>query len=305
MPVNKDELVKDLATPEYQTLAKTELAKAGLEVLDKPAKDKLLEDHEKEVIEKKIPVEIEKVHTKYDKDFADIFPGYKREANEKTYDAIKRVGKAEVEKFTGEITKLKDEIKKGDPTGALKKQLEETEERAKNEIAKRDKEIETLKGGQETATKSIEFGKIYGGVKSTFMSALPPMFKQLEESVNAKLLGAAVMKDGKLYQGNGDGTIKKHPTTFKEITIEEALGEEYKDVIDVRKKQGGAGSGGPGKKDTDKIDPKEITPESYVKPETIKTQTDLMTHLMELGLSRGTKEFNAIYNKHRAGLPLQ
>jgi hypothetical protein len=306
MPVDKVELAKDLATSEYQEIVKAELTKQKFAVLTDAERTSLLENHKKEVIEKEIPVEIEKVHTQYDKDLASIFgPTYKRAANEKTYDALKRVGTEVITGLNKKITDLEKVItEKGDPTGALTKKLQETEEQARLAIETRDKEILALKGQGESATKQVKFTEIYSELKKSFVKQLPQMFTRTEQSINSELISKSILKDGVLYLGDGSGNIKKD-ANFKEIKIEDVLKDEYKDVIDIKRKVGGSGSGSGGGNDDNKADPTLITKDNFEMPAAIKTQTELMSHMLELGLVRGTKQFNEIYSKFSAKLPLQ
>lgn len=299
MPVNKDELIKDLDNPEYVEVVTKTLATKKIEVLDEKAKTTLLENHKREVLEKDMKVEVEKIHSQYDKDLAEVFPGYKRESNEKTYEAMKRVGKQTIEQLNTKITQLEADIKKGDPTGALTKKLQETEELAKKTIGELNIKITELSKGNEEANKTAKFAEVYGGVKAKFIKTLPAMFNQTEKALNASILANAVLKDGVLYVGDGSGGIKKD-ASFKEITVEDQLLGEYKDVIDTRKTQGGAGSGaGGGKPPANQgADPSLITKDNFEMPATAKGPDDLMSHLLELGVPRGTKNFNEIWSKY-------
>lgn len=299
MPVNKEELAKDLATPEYQEIVKTELTKQKFTVLDEAGKTTLLENHKKDVLEKDMKVEVEKIHSQYDKDLAEVFPGYKRESNEKTYDALKRVGKSTLEGLNKKIVDLEEQIKKGDPTGLLTKKLQETEEQAKKTIGDLNTKIKELETQGAAATKQAKFTEVFAGVKSRFIKALPPMFAQTEKAINSGIIANAVLKDGVLYVGDGSGGIKKD-ASFKEITVEEQLLAEYKDVIDSRKVQPGAGSGaGAGKTNPEGgADPTKINKDNFDMPATVKNTDDLMIHLIELGVPRGTKQFNEIWAKH-------
>lgn len=300
MPVNEQELVKDLDDPKYLKIVTDTLAAKKIEVLDEKAKTTLLDNFKKDVVEKEIPAHIERVHTQYDADLKTVFgDDYKREANEKTYDALKRVGKAKLDGFATKIADLEAQIKKGDPTGALTKKLQETEDQAKTTIEGLKTKITELEGGAASANKLARFNEVYGTIKAKFQKTLPPMFTQTEKAINSGIIANAVIKDNVLYVGDGSGGIKKD-ASFKEITVESFLEGEYKDVIDIRKKQGGTGSEGGGKKDpTDNsIDPKTITKDNFEMPGNIKDPEELMTHLMEIGVPRGTKQLTEIWNKY-------
>lgn len=298
MPVNEAELIKDLDDPKYLKIVSDTLATKKISVLNETERTTLLDNHKKEVIEKEIPAHIEKVHTQYDTDLKTVFgDDYKREANEKTYDALKRVGTAKLKALGDKIIDLEDKIKKGDTSGALTKKLADAEEQYKVELEKRETKIKELEGGVLASNKSAAFEKAYANIKAKFVKNLPPMFAQTEKAINAGILATAILKDGVLYAGNADGSIRKD-SSFKEITVETVLETEYKDVIGKAKAQGGTGSsgGGGGPKD-DAIDPKTITKDNFEMPGNIKDPGELMDHLLEIGVPRGTQQFKDIWNK--------
>lgn len=291
MPVDKAELAKDLAeNPEYQTLAVAELTKKEFVVRDKATDTTFLENYKKDVIEKEIPGKIKEVHDRYDKDVEETF-GVKRNQDEKSYDYLKRAGKLKL----AEIADLNEKIKKGDSSGVLTKKLADAEEQYKNQLAAKDTEISEIKTKFGQTEKSAAMDRAYAGVRSLFKKDLPPLFSRTERAVLDDILKTAVMKDGVIYAGNADGSIKKTPA-FVEIKMEDYLKEEFKEVIETKKITGGGGSGGEGK--GKEIDPSTITLETFVAPETVKSQDDLMTYMMEIGLQRGSKVFNDIFKKH-------
>lgn len=301
MPVNKEELAKDLETdPSYIETVTKALAPKKIEVLNEQAKTALLNNHKREVIEKELPNEVKKIHDQYDNDLKTLFPTLNRDVsnNEKTYDFMKRAVTSTIADKDTKIKELDEAVKKGDVSGALTKRITDTEENAKKEIALRDLRIKELEQGTSAANKTAKFAEVFGDVKSKFMKQLPPLFSETEKMINADVLSRSVMKDGKLYAGNTDGTIKKNPSNFAEITVEDELNDRYKEVIDIKRVQGGAGSGsGEGSKGG--IDPTTITKDNFpFDAGKIKTTEDLMTQMIEIGLARGSKQFNDIWNKY-------
>lgn len=307
MPVNKEELAKDLETPEYQKLVAETLAKKEFIVRTKDEETGFLDRFKTDVIEKEIPVKIKAVHDQYDKDIKETF-GLDRDQNEKSYDYLKRAGKAKLAELDGLRSKmitLEEQIKKGDPTGAFQKQLDEAENKYKTALAQKDQELTELRTKMTTTEKSSAVSTIYAGLKSAFKTSLPPLFARTEKGLLDEAVSrAAVIQDGGksvLAMTNADGSPMKD-AQFNVITVEAWLKAELKDVIDDKKPQGGGGSKGedPNKKD----DPTKITVDNFVMPETVKAKTDLMEYMQSLGLKRGTEAFNKIWDKHSKTLTL-
>lgn len=301
MPVDKTELAKDLATPEYQTIVKDELSKKEFIIRTKDEENAFQDRFKTDVIEREIPGKIKAVHDQYDKDTKELF-GIDRNQDEKSYDYLKRAAKAKLNDYEGlktEVTTLKEQIKKGDPTGTLQKQLEEAENKARVALEEKDKRIAALENEGSLTKKESKLINEYADIKATFKKELPPMFSITEKAILDNALKNSTLKDGVLYATNSDGSIKKD-ASFKEVTVKDDLAVLFKDVVDSGKKQGGAGSGGGFQKGD--VDPSTVTADSFILPDNIKFRNDLMTHLIELGIPRGTKQFDAIWAKHSAGL---
>lgn len=303
MPIDKAELATELdKNPEIQTAAVEALQKKGYSIYDKAKHDEFISNIRKDVLEKDFKTEAAKIHDQYDKDIESLY-GVKREQNEKTYDYNKRAATAKIKEFNDKILVLETSVKeKGDPTGVLTKKIETLEQQAKIEIEKRETRIKELEGSTEKANKSSAMANVYAEVSKSFLKQLPPMFERTAKIVRDELMQTAIVKDGIMYVGDGTGAIKKNPSTFKEITMEEQLKEEFKDVIDAQRKQGGTGSGnGQGKGGDSTIDPLTVTKENFVVPADVKTQNDLMDAMLKMGLVRGTPAFNDIWSKFALG----
>lgn len=304
MPVDKVELAKDLENPEYQAIAKEALTKKEFVVRSKDEEATFQTNFKTDVIEKEIPGKIKAVHDQYDKDTKELF-GVDRNQDEKSYDYLRRAAKAKITEYDSaktEIASLKEQIKGGDPTGVLKKQLEDAEEKARVALADKDKKISELENLNTVTKKESHLMNEYSGIKSTFKSSLPTLFDITEKAVLDDALRNSVIKDGKLYATNADGSIKKD-TSFKEILVKDELAIKFKDVIDQAKVQGGTGAKGGEKKQGDKVDPATITEENFTMNDSIKSKDDLMTHMMELGIPRGTLQFTKIWDKFGSKLP--
>jgi hypothetical protein len=301
MPVDKTELAKDLESPEYQELVKETLGKKDFIVRSKADETGFLDRFKADVIEKEMPARVKSIHDQYDKDTKELF-GIDRNQDEKSYEYLKRAAKAklgELDTLQGKIAGLEEQIKKGDPSGALTKKLEDAEKIYQAELKKwQDKANELEQRSTLTERKAL-VSTVYAGIKKDFKAALPPLFDRVERTLLQEAETLAVIKDGKLYLGDGNGGIKKD-AQFNEITLEDYLKGELKDVIEVRRNQPGAGSGNP----AGAPDPSTITAENFERPVSVKTKQDLTEAMLKAGLKRGTKVYDDIWKKHAAGLPL-
>lgn len=303
MPIDKTELATEIEkNPEILTLTVEALQKKGYSIYDKDKHTAFLDNFKKDVIEKEIPKEIEKVHSKYDQDIEGLY-GIKKEPTEKSYEYLKRAAGKIKGDTAAKIVELEKAIsEKGDPKGILTAKIEKLENEAAKAIADRDKEITKLKGENDTAVKGIHMQQVYGGIAKDFKKVLPPMFDELSKMVLEQASALAVMKDDKLFLGDGTGAIKKD-ASFKEITMEDHLKLKFKDVIDVERKAGGAGSGKGEGKET-KIDPATINKNNFEVPATVKNRDDLMGYMREIGIVTGTPQAREIWNKFALGIEI-
>jgi hypothetical protein len=296
MPVPKEELVKDLETPEYLTLVKEALAKKEFIVQDKTEHASYLDRYKSDVIEKELPSRVKAVHDSYDKDTKDLF-GVDRDPNEKSYDYLKRAAKGKLTELEASAKKIQDleaAIAKGDTSAAMAAKLEAEEKKFKTILREKDDKISALEKQSLVTSKSADIKLIYGEIKKSFVKQLPPLFARAEAAALDEVVNNSVVKEGKLYMSNPDGSIRKD-ASYNEITVEDYLKREFKDVIEVQKKQGGAGSppgGGDGA-----VDPAKLTPDNFPMKENIKTKAELTDYMLSLGLKQGTKEFQAIWTK--------
>jgi hypothetical protein len=301
MAVNKEELAKDLETPEYQQFVKETLAKKEFVIRSKDEETQFQTRFKTDVIEKEIPLKIKAVHDQYDKDTKELF-GIDRNQDEKSYDYYKRavsVKFADYENAKKELVTLKEQIAKGDTSGATAKQLQEAEEKARLALAEKDKEIADLRGKQTITEKRALLNSVYAEVKASFKKDLPTFFTKAEKAALDEALSIAVVKDGQLFKGDGKGGVAKD-ASFNDIPLKTYLLEEFKDVIDTTTPKSGSGSSGGGGNNTD---PASITVDNFVMPGEVKTRSDLDGHLLELGIKKGTDQFNKIYRKFAANLP--
>lgn len=280
--------------PAIQKVAVEALGKAKYIVQDEATHTAFKENLVKTEVEKVIGTKIREVHDQYDKDLKEVFGDkFVKNQDEKSYEALKRVGKSVLTELQTKITTIEDQMKKGDPTGVLAKRLEEAELNYKNELAKKDTELSALRGQTETAAKSVALQTAYQSVAQKFIKNLPPFFTETKDTILNSLLKDSILKDGVLYVGE-NGIIKKD-SGFNEIKIEDYLKVKFKDVIDTKPAAGGAGSGGNG--GAGKQDPTKWTVETYELPGGVTTPGDLLRRMAEDGLVRGTPLFNSIWAK--------
>lgn len=304
MPVNKEELIKDLDSPEYLNVVKETLIKKEFHVEPKAEREGFLERYKTNIIETEIPQRVKSVHDQYDKDIKEVF-GADRNQDEKSYDYLKRVGRAKVqeaETIRGEVAALKEQLKGGDPSGTLRAQLEAAEQRARVAIEEKEKEITTLRQTQSQAEKQFAVNGVYANIRSQFKKELPPLFNRVEKSVLDDVIGNSAVKpvngNNVLVMLNSDGTVRKDHS-FKEITVEDYLKLEFKDLIDV-KPAAGAGSHNP----EPNLDVKSMTAEefgAYLTPD-IDSKEKLMGKMRERGIAHGTALGNAIWKKYAVNL---
>jgi hypothetical protein len=304
-PVPKDELIKDLETPEYQGIVRDALAKKEFIIRTKEEETTFRTNFEKDVEEKAIGPKLKAVHDQYDKDVEEA-SGLKRETNEKSYDfvkrAIKHVGSDSVN-LKSEIDTLKKQIADGDKTGATKKALDDAEAKYKTALQEKDDLISKLQNETSSTKKQALLTSAYAGVRATFKKDLPPMFDKTERAIlNEVMSSSVVADDGKLYVADEKGQILKDKS-FNPVTVEQRLKEEFAAVISVQQQKGGTGSHNAASKDPNAESSKDsITAENFVMPEEIKNGPQLTDYMQSLGLKRGTPQYTEIWNKFRVQL---
>src|SRR6478736_4255437 len=149
MPIDKVELATELEkNPEIVTVAVEALGKKGYSVYDKAKHDEFVSNLRKDAVEKDLPAalnkEVSKIHSQYDADIETAL-GVKKEANEKSYDYLKRAANAKLTDLNTKIEGYEKTIReKGDPSGVLQKKIEAAEEKARIAIEERDKKIADL-----------------------------------------------------------------------------------------------------------------------------------------------------------------
>jgi hypothetical protein len=303
MPIDKAELATELEkNPEIEKVAVEALSKKGFVINDKVKHEEFVSNVRKDAIEKELPKELDKkiaeVHNRYDQDIESTL-GVKKDSNEKSYDYLKRAASSKLTELNSKIEGYEKTIReKGDPHGILQKKIEAAEEKAKIAIEERDKKINELTTQNSTALKSITLNNAFSEFSKSFVKTLPPMFDRTKKIILDEILASSVLKDGKLYAGDGSGGVKRD-AAFKEIPVEDLFKAEFKDVIDVKREQGGAGSKGGFK--GEEVDPSKLTIET-IEIGDVKTQGDVVDALLKHGLTKGSPLFREAYQKFALGI---
>lgn len=305
MAIDKAELATELEkNPEIATVAVEALQKKGYSIYDKAKHDEFMANIRKDAVEKDLPAaigkEVSKIHTQYDQDIETALGIKKTDPNEKSYDYLKRASKTKLDELGTKIADYEKTIReKGDPSGVLQKKIEAAEEKARLAIEERDKKITQLTTENSSAMKGVILVNSFAEFSKTFVKILPPMFNRTSKMIMDEYLINSVLKDGKLYVGDGTGGIKKD-AAFKDIPIEDAFKEDFKDVIDVKRTQGGAGSKGEHRTDADP-DPSQFTVDNFTMP-VVTTQTEVTEALLKAGVPKGSAAFKEIFQKHALGI---
>lgn len=246
-------------------------------------------------VDKQIGSKISEVHTAYDKDILEL-TGEAKGGTEKTYDYLKRAVGGVLTARQTKIADLEKAIADGNVDPTLKAQLADLQ---KKEADWKEKEKNY---GTTLFEKDVLLDLRLGQVGIKLNEALPKSLQQLAlENAEKKVLGMAKAQtvDNKttiVYMKNGEVVLKDGvPATAGDL-----LREELKDVLDQG--QGGAGGGaggGQGGGGKGKVN----VPDAL--PATVKTQSQLIDYLMQLGLADGTDEFDAAFDKLSKGLPMR
>jgi len=244
-----------------------------------------------------------------EKDVKELTGIEKTDPNEKYYDYFKRATKTvkeSVAPLQAELDRLKAA---GSPSAADKqriKQLEDAivEEKGKysTELEKANKRIHELTVGNNLVTALAQ-------IRAKYKKDIPQTIIETVEKVTLQeLIGIAkVQEDGKVTYMDKEGKPLVNKSTYQPLTELELLEDRLKDLIDVGRQQGGAGSGegtqgggtgGAGGQGEPPAEIKDI-------PATVKTKKDLTEYLLSLGWTTSHPKWSETFNKFGAKLPLK
>ena len=236
-----------------------------------------------------------------EKDVLDATGVAKLNADEKYFDYLKRAFTESTKSIKDEIAELK--AKPGATTEAdkllitnLQKQLADNKTEYDSKLQEKDGELTKLQGNHAI---QAELGKM------KFKATLPPEVVQvLQSNAIAELLPQLRFGEGGVIELVGaDGQKVMNSTTYKPVTLEEALKTKLAAAIEIGKKQEGAGgnggAGGAGGSD-DNL-PKEFT---GVPPE-VTTKFELGEYLKKIGIVTSSPEYDKILSEHGKNLKLR
>ena len=254
-------------------------------------------DGEKPPIRKAFDKALFDVHSQYDDDLFKI-TGERKNSEEKTYDAIKRVVgvlKDKSDKLPGYIKEIAD-LKQGkvkDPDEQLK--AENADLLSKHEAYKTetDKKITDMESGHQVTKIKGMLEQSMVGMK--FKDSVPEPVRQSYISTTiANLIESADVVEGSIVFRDKEGiVIKNEANNLHPFTAKEMIQDKLKDIIDTGKKLNVKGE-----------KPKIIEIEEgkkdilIVLPDSVETKPQLGKHLASLGLERNSPEYRAAWAKY-------
>ncbi|MBW1996067.1 MAG: hypothetical protein JRI77_16710, partial [Deltaproteobacteria bacterium] len=274
MSLSKEEAIKKIESQEGDSVQ--------FEVFEEKEHKTFLENHLADQVEKKIGVEISKVHQQYDDDLFET-TGERKQPTEKTYDAYKRI-MGRTKKDADLVPVLKKEIedlKKGkvsDPDEKLQKEYNDLQTRHETYKAEMDKKIKEMETGHKKTQIMGMLDRAITGLK--FSDSVPEnVRKTFIETTKASLVDMADISEGTLVFRDKEGiVIKNENNSLHPYTAEEIVRERLKEIIDEGRKLEGPGKKPELLKDKDGKDDIIIS-----LPDNVLTKDDLTIHLAKLG----------------------
>jgi membrane-associated HD superfamily phosphohydrolase len=253
-----------------------------------------------EVFKQQIDTRVSEIYKGLDDDVAGVL-GKAKPHDVKTYDFIKSEMKTLLDS-TNELKTKNDELEKAvkDKSGDEALKLLKSENDAllkKHQKFKEeaDQKYQDLLTQGERMRVTNEFDRSLTGLK--FKTDIPEDVRNVMiDSAKNKLADNAQFVEGKLVFMDTEGKILRDEN-LNVLSAADILKGELKSIVDEGRKQEGVKIGDP------KIDEKEGKLDVTLSiPDSVKTNADLLTHLLDVGLKRGTDEFKAAYAKYSEGL---
>jgi len=254
--------------------------------------------------ETKIAPKISELHNKYDEDIHSVL-GVRKNADEKTYDFLKRTlseMKEQRDERVQKIENLEKAVK--DTTGKealeqAQRELESIKSKHNNALKQWEEERQQLEGSTLTMKINHELDKGLTGLVFKDAKLVPEDVRNIHiDVVKSELAKIAEFVDGKMVFKNDKGEIIRD-AKLNPLGPQEILKERLKAILNEGRIQSGPGI----KENEPLIETKDGKIDvTLVVPDTVKTNQDLMTFMLESGLKRGTKEFSVAYAKYSEGL---
>jgi len=250
-----------------------------------------------DIFREQINGRVSEIHQHYDDDFFAL-TGKRKAQDEKTYDFIKKEVKA-LQTNAEELVTKRDELQKAvdDKSGS------ETIELLKGQVETLKKKYDTYKDESDLKYGELEksgvqmrilneFDRAMTGMKFKDAAIIPEdVRKAMINNAKTELAKQADYVDGKLVFRDSEKKIMYNDQAVL-ITAEDILTEKLKSVIDQGRKSTGVDIEDEITKDDDGKIVVNIT-----LPESVKTNVDLTTYLMSLGMKRDSDEYRAAYAK--------
>jgi hypothetical protein len=263
---------------------------------------------------------IGELHGQYDKDLKETF-GMERNQGEKTYDYLKRVGKAfqdqngsdTLKKQIEDLTKERDELKKSVTDGKgdeqLRKDLADVQNRLSGLQSQYNKEKKDWESKVQEKEKEVLLTRVENvldqsitGLKFRDEKLIPESVRKLViQTAKKAVLDAGTpdwVDDGKggkmlVFRDANGMTINNPNNTLNPYTAQELMMEHLKDIIEPNKPNTGAGGKGvPGATTTTSLDLTGTRSQN-------EADDRITTFLMAKGLARGTEAFESEYSTIR------
>lgn len=302
MPASFEEIQSSITNPEI--LGKivsdekifpviTEAIKGrGFHILDEKGREELLSNYLNSEKPKLIGEFTKEIHSAYDKDLKEVYGESSdllkpRDGETKSYHVNKRIHKEQLQT----IKDLQEKLAKGDHKDFYEGKIRETETKAQQAIAEKQKELESLRNvilGSQKESKFMEaFTPLLGRMEPSVLS--DDLFKDASATIKDFVLSNSKMEDGQFVMVGKDGMVLKD-SSFKPVTVAAYLENRYKSKF-KKEDQGGAGTGGGAKPTTN---PNEITVETF-NPGDVKTKADLMKSIVGAGIPSQSPKFFELF----------
>jgi hypothetical protein len=296
MGLNKDEAIKKINEAQEAS---------EFEVFTGTEHTTYLDNFAKTEVEKRIGDEVGKIHTQYDDNVFEIL-GERKTGSEKTYNFIKRKLK-ELKDASGstpqlqeQIKKLEDDLKNKSGDEQLKRDYEKLKGDYNSDKENWDKKTQEYIRSQEAMRVEIQLDA--AAAKLQFKEEIPQSVRAiLIDNAKAKLLPSGKIIEKELIFVDAEGaTLRNKNNALNPYTAEELMKNELKDVLGEKTVITGTGVKPTLQKDKDGKDTITVSI-----PDSVKTKVNLSDHLMSLGLTQDSKEYQAAYEKYSEGLPLK
>lgn len=256
-----------------------------------------LENHKANVLEKELDPAVAKIHTQYDEDLFSLF-GVRKKPGEKTYKFMKDQFTALKEK-ADKVEALETEIaelKKGSPDDAKRlKEIKDLQEQIRK--LKEDHDIELTKIAKQNLKNNVKSEIERSLINLKLKPGIPESMKQvyIDKIIN-ELSEDAEIREGKIVFLDKEGKALRDPATLAPYTAEALLKDRMKDVIEVGRQIPGPGIG--------KEIPRDDKGKPIINVSGITSRQKLGDYLVkDLGLKRGSKDFDEAYKEYGQNLP--